>query len=318
MAPKSVLRWLLEPDQPSVRWRALTQLEHRPASDPDVRAARAAIPARGWVADLLASRDPAGWWVHEESLYTPKYLSTNFVLLTIADLGGDRSDARIRASVELWARRFALAGGGVGGNSKGTGHHCIVGNMARAMIQMGYADDPRVRRSLEWLEETADPKGGWSCWGVGRNLDSWEGLSAFAALPRAQWTAGMTRVVERGAEFFLERELHRQGAKYAPWYRFHYPVHYYYDLLVGLEILTALGYGDDPRMRPALDHLESRRRRDGRWVLDANHPDVVGPPAKWYAAHPGQRPRPLRLERAGQPSKMVTLRALTVLDRAGR
>jgi hypothetical protein len=47
--------------------------------------------------------------------------------------------------------------------------------------------------------------------------------------------------VERSAEYYLERELHIQGERYEPWYRFHWPVHYYYDLLVGLDCLTALG-----------------------------------------------------------------------------
>ena len=58
----------------------------------------------------------------------------------------------------------------------------------------------------------------------------------------------MKSAVEKGAEYFLERELHIQGDRYEPWYRFHYPVHYYYDMLVGLDFMTALGYADDRRM----------------------------------------------------------------------
>jgi hypothetical protein len=47
----------------------------------------------------------------------------------------------------------------------------------------------------------------------------------------------MKRSVELGAEFYLE--LHKQGAHYPPWYRFHYPPDYY-DFLVGLDFMTAL------------------------------------------------------------------------------
>ena len=125
----------------------------------------------------------------------------------------------------------------------------------------------------------------------------------------------MTGCVERGAEFFLERELHRQGDRYAPWWRFHYPVHYYYDLLVGLDLLTRLGYGEDPRLRTALAHLRKRRRSDGRWNLDAVHPDVEGGMAEWYDRHPKQKPRPWGLEAPGTPSRMITLIACGVLDR---
>ena len=317
MGEASAADWLLEPSQPAVRLRTLTELLGKRASDPAVREARRDLTRTGWVADLLAARSPGGWWHHEESLYLPKYLSTNWVLLALSDLGITRDDPRVAESCEFWMRRMALRGGGVGGNSKGTGHHCVVGNMTRALIRFGYGDDPRIRRSLEWLVETADPKGGWSCWGKGRNLDSWEGLSAFAAYPRSMWSSEMTACVERGAEFYLSRELWRQGERYSPWFRFHFPVHYYYDLLVGLDLLTALGYGEDPRLGTALSHLRRRRRRDGRWLLDAQQPDLDGSLARWFAAHPKERPTPLILEPAGRPSKMVTLRALLVLQRVG-
>ena len=316
--PPAVLSWLLEPSEPSMRFLALTQLLGRPEQDPEVRESRRDIPRTGWAAEVLSGRDPAGWWEGPESLYEPKYRSTHWRLLVLSDLGLTRSHPGIRRSCEVWMDRFPLTGGGVGGNSKGHGHHCVVGNMVRALVQFGYGADPRLRTSLEWLVETADPKGGWSCFGRGRNLDSWEGLSAFAAYPRDLWTPAMTMTVDRAAEFFLDRELHRQGEDYAPWYRFHYPVHYYYDLLVGLEVLSALGRGQDPRLAFAWDLLERKRRPDGRWVLDAVHPDVEGRLQEWFRSHPSRRPTPLALEPVGQPSKMITFRALRALKRAGR
>ncbi len=321
MVAASVLDWLLEPEQPSVRYRTLTELLGRPATDTDVRAARDAIPRTGWVAELLARREPGGWWVREKSLYEPKYISTNWNLLALSDLGATRAIPAVRASCELWMARAPLTGGGVGGNSKGNGHHCFTGNMARALIRMGYGNDPRLRPTFDWLVRTAHPKGGWSCWSFGnepaqgRNLDSWEGLSAFAAYPRSKWTPAMRACVDRAAEFYLDRELHRQGARYPPWYRFHWPVHYYYDVLVGLEVLSQLGYGDDPRLRFARELLAKKRRPDGRWNLDAVHPDVEGSLARWLRDHPKDRPVPLTLEAAGRPSKMITLRALLVQHR---
>jgi len=319
----ATLDWLLEPDQPAVRYRTLTELLHRRKNDPEVREARKEITDHGWVAEILARRDPAGWWVREKSLYRPKYISTNWNLLALSDLGVTRAIPAVRASCELWMDRSPLAGGGVGGFSGRNGHHCYTGNMARALIRFGYEDDLRVRKALEWLVRTAHPKGGWTCWSFGngpspgRNLDSWEGLSAFAAYPRSKWTPAMKECVERAAEFFLDRELHRQGERYPPWYRFHWPVHYYYDVLVGLDLLTTLGYVDDPRLGFALELVRKKRRLDGRWNLDAVHPDVEGAVARWYAAHPKDRPIPFALEKAGRPSKMITLTALKALAAVG-
>ncbi|MCI4336429.1 MAG: hypothetical protein L3K17_04435 [Thermoplasmata archaeon] len=311
-----MIDWLLEEDQPAIRYRTLTELLGRTAADLEVRQAHSRIPHHGWAAEILAERQPSGLWADGASQYTPKYTSTHWRMLVLSDLGLTRTDPTIRVVCERWMKGFAAKNGGLGGNSQGTPHYCVGANMARALIRFGYADHPAVRRTLEWLVETADPKGGWSCFGSGRNLDSWEALSAFAVYPRSKWTPAMESCVQRGVEFFLERQLHRQGARYEPWYRFHYPAHYYYDILVGLDFVSALGYGTDPRLEFALDLLRKKRRRDGRWNLDAVHPDAEGAVEAWFRAHPRQRPTPFGLEAPGNPSKMITLLALRILARA--
>ncbi len=319
--PNPVVDWLLEPNQPSVRYLTLTRLLGRPESDPQLRTTRNAIPTTGWVRDLLSRRDEGGWWGHPKHRMEPRFTSTHWVMLALADLGASRETAEIAASSELWMGNSPLQGGGVGGLGKGKGHHCYTANMVRALIRLGYREDPRIRKTMEWLVQTAHPKGGWSCRfstpgpAESRTLDAWEGLAAFAEYPRAKWTRAMQDCVERAAEYYLERELHRQGEPYEPWYRFHWPTHYYYDLLVGLDCLTALGYGKDPRLRFALDLLRGKRRTDGRWNHDADQIDPDPEGAKWFAENPGKRPTPLTFGTAGRPSKMVTLRALTVLSR---
>ncbi|MCI4347135.1 MAG: terpene cyclase/mutase family protein [Thermoplasmata archaeon] len=315
MVPRSVLDWLLEDEQPAIRYRTLRELLGKPETDSEVREAKRRIPKIGWGARILARRDPKGWWDNGTNLYQPKYLSTNWQLLVLADLGLTRDTAAVKASCELWIRRFTTRDGSFGPGGGARGHLCTAGNTARALIKFGYEDHPAVRQTLEWLVEQASHLGGWSCWGSGRNLDSWEGLSAFAAYPRAKWTPAMKDRVEKAAEFFLERELFRQGEHYEPWYRFHYPVHYYYDILVGLDLLTSLGYGDDRRLGTALSRLKKKRRKDGRWNLDALHPDVEGAMAEWFLKNPKHRPTPLQLETPGMPSKMITLIAQNVLDR---
>jgi hypothetical protein len=317
-----VLEWLLEPEQPSIRYLALTQLLGKRGTDPAVREARAKIPSVGWVAEILRRRNPAGWWVQDRSRMEPRFLGTHWNMLALSDLGATRAIPEVRESCEYWMAKSPLQGGGVGGLGKGKGHHCFTGNMARALIRFGYGDDPRVRKTMEYLVRTAHPNGGWTCRfstdgpAPSRTLDAWEGLSAFAAYPRSKWTGTMQTCVERGAEYFLEHELHRQGERYEPWYRFHWPVHYYYDVLVGLDCLTALGYGNDPRLGYALELLRKKQRTDGRWNLDAVQPDPSPEAVQWLAEHPEyHRATPLAFEVPGRPSKMITLRALTVLSR---
>lgn len=306
---------MLEEEQPSIRYLTLTSIEGKSERDPEVKAAKKSIPVKGWAAEILARQNPDGSWVSNERLYTPKYLSTNWMLLILSDLGLTKADPRISKACELWMKRFSRKDGGFAMDSSKLSHHCTAGNMARALVKFGYEDDPRVKSAFEWFVKSQAKLGGWSCFGSGRNLDSWEAMSAFAAYPRSKWTKGMKEAVEKAAEFYLQRELHVQGDHYEPWYRFHYPVHYYYDILVGLDFMTSLGYTSDRRLDHAVTTLKKKKRPDGRWNLDGIHPDVEGGIAEWFAKHPRQTPTPFALEKVGEPSKMITLNAIRVLKK---
>ena len=305
------ISWLLEKDQPSIRYRALTELLGRGENDEEVSEARSLIPSKGWAADILNAQDPGGWWASDESLYRPKYLSTNWMLLILSDLGITRADPKVAKACEIWMKRLSKSDGGFGVEDDSKSELCLVGNTARALVRFGYGDHPKVVSAFEWLVKNQKENGGWHCWGRNGVIDAWEGMSAFSVYPRERWTRSMKAAVERGAEFYLKRKLHHEGKHYDPWYRFHYPNHYYYDVLVGLDMMTALGYSHDPRLKEALNIMHDKKRKDGRWNLDSVHPDAP------YAKDPKHTKRftPYSLEKARRPSKMITLRALTVTKR---
>lgn len=305
--------WLADPAQPAARYRYLVDIEGISPDSAEARAARRQIPRRGWAAEILREQDPRGFWVRRKGLYRPKYVSTNWRLLVLAELGLTARHPGVRRAVDLMLEDYGSSDGPLHGR-KYKPHFCFVGNIARMMILFGLGADRRVKASLDWLAEQQLEDGGWDCFGRPTGtLDCWEALAAYAALGPRRWTRKWKGAVERGAEFYLERGLLREGQyRYAPWERLHYPVHYYYDVLVGLETLVRLGYWDDPRLGPALELLKRKMRPDGTWRLDAVHPDL-GRGAN-YDAEPSVRR--FALERDGAPSKWITLRALGVLREA--
>jgi hypothetical protein len=313
---KSVMEWLTEDDQPAVKY--LTMRDLLDASKGDLRQAWTEIPNRGWVAQILQKRLPGGFWVDGENLYRPKYTSTNWMLLILSDLGVTRELPWLAESAEMWRDRYARSDGGFDNPGAEKSELCLVGNTARALVKFGYVDDPKVVSAYGWLVRNQKPNGGWHCWGKNGVIDGWEGMSALAVYPRQKWTRGMKRAVDRGLEFYLERRLLHQGDRYDPWYRLHFPYHYYYDLLVGLEFVTALGGGGDPRAATAIRLLKAKKRKDGRWLMDAVHPDYLsaGKLPRWWSKYSKLRV-PFSLEAAGQPSKMITFRALRVLRQLG-
>ena len=317
-----VIDWLLEKDQPAIRYLTLTQLLDKSERDPAVKSAKSNITSNGWAKDILDKQLPGGSWFHEKSLFNPTFAATFWMLLILSDLGLTKDDdPRIEKACKLWMEQCATKDGGFSQSGKSGGHLCITGNSARALVKFGYTDHPKVRKSFEWIVENQAELGGWSCWNfgkkrTGRTLDSWEPLSAFAVYPREKWTRSMKLACERGAEFFLERELHKQGARWEQWYRFHYPVHYYYDLLVGLDFMTELGYSTDKRLGYAVTLLKEKRRSDGKWNVDANRPEESAALAAFRRNHPNSKDlTPYVLENPGQPSKMITLTALKILHR---
>ena len=318
VASRPVLEWLLEPSEPSVRYRTLIDLQGVAPDDPEVVEARRQIGRIGWAAGIFAEQRPDGYWESSERTYRPKYRSTNWRLLVLADLGVPGDHPRLRRILPEWRDRSIRPDGGFAPDDTRSSHLCYTGNLTRALLQFSGPADPAVAGALGWLVRAQKPSGGWHCWAESGSLDAWEAMSAFAELPAVARTPEVRASIARGAEFYLTRRLLHQGGRYDPWYRFHYPVHYYYDALVGLEFLTALGYGGDPRLDEALALLNRRRGSDGRWRLAAAHADVVGPLATWFRTHPGRRPVPWTLEPPGEPSKWITYRALRVLARVAQ
>ncbi len=313
---RSLRSWLLADEaDPSLRLRVLRDVLDKPEDDPAVLRARRQIGSKGWAAKTLGLQMPGGQWASAgtsaRQLYRPKYIAANWQLLVLSDLGVNPKHPRVAKAVELLLRRFSAAGE----LGPRRGEVCIMGNAVRMMARFDKRDDPRMRHAVGWLVRHQKADGGWHCFRSRTGtLDAWEAMAAFAAMPPSKRAPPVLRAIERGAEFYLERGLLREGrTPYAPWYRLHYPVHYFYDYLVGLDVLTSLGYGDDPRIRPVLRRLEGRRNRDGSWNLDALHPDSEDPQYRTRGPF-----YPLGLEAPGRPSRWITTTALAVLKRAGR
>lgn len=315
--PNDTMEWLLGDEQPSIRCLALRQLLGRREDDPDVQAARNRIPRTGWAAEILSEQLPGGYWNNNEKLNRPKYLATYWKFLVLVELGLTGTDERLKTTSSLLLDKCGRPDGGF--SFWEMSHFCVTGSITQSLITSGL-EDGRITRALDWIVDSQKDDGGWHCFpSKTGTLDCWEGLFAFAALPKSKWTRRMTKSAERGAEFFLERKLFQEGeTRYEPWFRFHFPTHYYYDILVGLDILTSLGYADDRRLRPALEALMRRQTVDGKWVLDAVHPDVDGEAKEGYMKYEPHWPIPFVLEKVGEPSKMITLRALRVLARVNR
>ena len=87
------IAWLLEDDNPSVRTFTLQKILARPADDADLIQAKGAIMTSQPVQDILKLQDKDGWWDNPESALTPMYVSTDWQLKYLAELGASLNEA---------------------------------------------------------------------------------------------------------------------------------------------------------------------------------------------------------------------------------
>lgn len=84
----NAMDWLLEEDNPSVRYYTLTDLLDKSQSDPAVVSAKKAIMTRGPVPALLAKQNEGGYWGVPQDFYIrSKYRGTVWTVIILAELG---------------------------------------------------------------------------------------------------------------------------------------------------------------------------------------------------------------------------------------
>jgi hypothetical protein len=287
--------WLLEDDNPSVRYFTLRDILGKPETDPEVKRAKENIMSAGVVPAILKVQDKAGFWVDAKKFYTAKYQGTVWQLIILAELGADGRDERVRKACEFildhsqdpesggFSEYHAVKTGG--GRHSGV-YPCLTGNMVFSLARLGYLDDPRLHRVIEWITQYQrfdDGDGtapqGWpydqyeTCWGKHTcHMGVVKALKALAEIPADRRTNDIKKTIEAGAEYMLVHHIHKQshnlGRVSKPgWKKFGFPLMYQTDVLEILGILTSLGYRDE-RMQEAVDLLISKQDEWGRWKLE--------------------------------------------------
>lgn len=341
------LPWLLEESNPAVRFLALTDVLGRRLDDSEVLAARRKLLHYAPVQALRKSQNAEGYWPPDDGCYNPKFTSTVWQLMLLGEMGVPRTPW-IEKAVERFFVQHQMDDGAfccptLGIESEGIDEEpCLTGNMIRTLLALGYGDEPRVRRALEWLPESQFKDGGWNCdhpaikfeggrldWRKARDdpthssfMSTIEPLWAYSEFPRAKWTRKIKSSIERAAEFLLAHRVYKSHRGGRPvdlrdmkkLYRgnvitmFHFPMYYYYDALHGLRVLTKLGYQDDERIRDALSLMASKQTSDGKWPLEGD----------WVRERKVRDRKTLvTLERLGGPSKWITLNCYRVLAKTG-
>ena len=105
---EGIIEWLLDGD-PAIRWQTLGELTS--ASAQKVAGERKLVAQKGWGRRFLDLQDPAGTW--GDGLYSPKWISTTYTMLTLRRLGLPREDPQARKACQLLLDKGFYHDGGI-------------------------------------------------------------------------------------------------------------------------------------------------------------------------------------------------------------
>ena len=337
---QSPIDWLLDKSNSSVRYFTLRDIIGKPEDNVEVMDVRKTISKSVVIQRILRKQNMYGYWEMPNSPYLPKYKSSYWTLMILGILGMDRTNENVAKACEF-IFQFQNDDGGFQSESVGSSSReykyrllknkrlpshkefvsallfesqlsCLTGNIASALVRLGYADDPGVHKSLEWLAKVQNKNGGWLCphWKAhakdkhGCFMGTICSMEAFSEIPSESLTREMTETISKGAEFLLKHHLfqadhHDYKIINNTFLELSFPWFSGYTILRGLDVLTKLGYVNDPRIDEAIGIILQKRQRNGVWVLE-NSP--IGR-------------MQTDLKKKGQPSKWITLLALKILKR---
>lgn len=315
---RDAVAWLLEADEPAVRYLVATEVLGVADDDPSVRALRAAIPDGPRVRLLLGGQRPDGGF--GVPAYA-KWSGTHWRLIALVELAVPVDD-RIRAAAEhelAWigssSRLRRARAAAIAGRFRWCGSQ--EGAALAVCSRIGMAGDERVAAMARALVAWQWPDGGWNCdvrpeaarSSFHESLKTMWGLFEYA---EATGDRDAAAAAGRAADFFLRHRLFRSertGEGFEKLLRPHFPSYWHYDAPDALLRLAPMGRLGDPRAVEALDALEARRLQDGRWAAGGRH---------WRP--PGSSGANVEVVDWGRrgPNPFVTLNALRVLRAAGR
>jgi len=337
---ESPIGWLLEEEAPSVRYFALRDILGKDENDPQLAAAKRTIRESKTANKILQKQNPEGYWGNPSAPYIPKYKASYWQIMILGQLGSDKSDERVEKACE-YIFQFQSEEGAFTSQTRETAFmeydwllkrgrklpprddwvsasifeqqlSCLTGNMAAAMLRLGYRNDPRVDKALNWLVGIQNRDGGWLCPYWRAHIRDKHGcfhgticpLEAFSEVKKEHLTKEMKETIEKGAEFLLMHRLfkadhHGYSVINQSWLKLSFPWFYGYNILRGLDVLTKLGCVKDERLADAVEVLLQKQQFNGAWILEST------PMGRMQT----------NVEAKGKPSKWITLIALRVLKR---
>jgi hypothetical protein len=302
MTDNKIISWLLEGDV-SIQYQT-----YRDLLDIDRPSLRRRIESEGWGLQFLCCRKSNGHW--GKGFYQPKWTSSHYTLLDLKNLNIAPRNKTIRETLDVILETEKGADGGI--YSIGTiqkSDVCINGMFLNYSSYFGVKENS-LKSVVDFLLSEKMNDGGFNCQSnrkgaihssLHSTLSVLEGILEYESNGYSYRLGELKKAKLAAQEFILMHNLFRSdrtGEIINPnFLKLCYPPRWYYDILKAMDCFRLAKMRYDNRMAEALQVIESKRTKNGLWLLPAHHPGQTH----------------FRMEEVRNPSRWNTLRALRVL-----
>jgi hypothetical protein len=280
MPDDPTLNWLLNTNNPSLRYRVLTELLDIAADDREVAELKKIIPDSPQVMQILSKMHPECYWLQQnqttkrfvgDDVEYGSYATTHFCLSYLSELGLTKENPLVEKAAERYLNLQKDDGDWL------LHFSCLYSFNIRTFVKFGYRNDPRIQRSIDLMLQTNRFDNGYLCDMHEKRSKKKKScvrgttkvLLAFSELPE-YWNH--TRCISL-INYYLDREgiyQRKDNTRFVNKDIFanSFPSGWYTNNWEILYSLSKMGYGQDIRLKRAWDLLDSKSDADGKIKLD--------------------------------------------------
>jgi len=257
-----IYEWLLDPSDPSVRYRTLAELLDQDGTD-EAKQAKAMISDSTPIKKLPESMHPDGYWLENkkswgifgDGVLYGMYGTPHHCLSHLAELGMDRTHPPVDKAASRYLSIQQEDGDWINHQS------CLYAMNIRTFVKLGYHDDARVQKAIDIMVGTERFDGGYLCdpkllkrkkppKSCVRGSD--KALLAFSELPE-YWN---NRRCLQLADYFLRRNGIYKSKDHNQFVcrdmeSESFPINFSTNVWEVLYALSKMGYGKDERLKSA-------------------------------------------------------------------
>jgi hypothetical protein len=271
------IEWLLEDENPSVRFYTLIDIVGEKLQPSDVLNFEELIRLSDPAASILNLQTPAGIWQEGNFTYNPLYSASYWQLYFLSLLGITKNSPGIEKAVELMVNDMQAPNGAFPSAGRYSGNLiCLQGITLEMLLRLGYFDAPFTQHLIDFLTDLVF-RNDFRCkhrqqlkcpWGIAKII------KALNNIPLNNRSENILKTLNKATKFLLSHDIveanyPRKKEKSRQWSLFGFPRGFQSDILEISQTLVDAGCSkQNANIKNAMKYIHDKKLKDWKWKLE--------------------------------------------------